>query len=276
MTIFRGLKATFAAAILMIGHSGAMAQESPQAAFQSAVAALDQRLGAAETGPLIETTDAAANAADIAAIERAMDSFGSPAFPVDGFTSFETVCEPLNRLSVRHALDGAAAIGRPADAPPPGPAELQVLTAKMRVLQLQNAARHEEAITILSGSGLLCTVKHFPVLAEHLSSLPPAEITPIRLNGARQMRLGIARSLLGYMVALREPATSPANKVRLRAYIADLAAPLAAALTPELRAELTTALDQLPPTLDPETLAATEFVKLAMAITDCVELCLYQ
>ncbi len=276
MTILHGMKAAFAAAILMIGHSGALAQESPQATFQSAVDALNQRLGAAETGPAIETTDTAANAADIAAIEATVGSLGSPEFPLDGFTSFEMVCEQLNRLSVRHLLDGAAALRRPEGAPPPDPAQLNALTSQMQALQLQNAARHQDAIIILSGSGLVCTVKHFPVLAEHLAGLPPAEITPIRLNGARQMRLGIARSVLGYMMALSDTTTSPANKVRLRAYVADLAAPLADALTPELRAELVTALDQLPPTLDAEALAAAAVVKSALATTDCVKLCVYQ
>lgn len=270
------IRTGLAAALLMAGYGQAAAQESPKVAFESAVNALNQRLGTVETGPAIESTDAAANAADIAAIGLAMDSFGSPAFPLDGFTSFETVCEPLNRLSVRHGLDGAAAFHQPEGAPPPGPAELNALTAQMQALQLQNAARYEDAITILSGSGLVCTVKHFPVLADHLAGLPPAEITPIRLNGARQMRLGIARSVLGYMIALRDTTTSPANKVRLRAYVAELAAPLADALTPELRAELVTALGQLPPTRDAETLAAADVVKSAMATTDCVELCVYQ
>ncbi len=276
MTIFHSVKAALAAATLMIGHSAALAQESPKAAFQSAVDALSQRLGPAESGPTIEATDAAANAADIAAIEAAMGAFGSPAFPIDGFASFEAVCDPLNRLAVRHALDGSAALRRPTDAPPPTPAEMNALTAKLQALQLRNAARYQDTITILSGSALRCTVKHFPVLADRLASLPPAELTPIRLDGARQMRMGIARSLLGFMMAMGETATTPANKARLRAYTAEIAAPLAAALTPALRAELTTALGQLPPTRDGEVLATAEVLTSALATTECSGLCLYQ
>ncbi len=276
MTIFHGVRATIAAAALMLGHSAALAQESPKAAFQSAVDALSQRLGSVEAGPAIESTDAAANTADIVAIERAMGVFGSKAFPIDGFASFEAVCDPLNRLALRHALDGSAALRRPAGASPPTPAELNGLTAKLKALQLQNAVRHEDAITILSGSGLRCTVKHFPVLADHLASLPPAELTPVRLDGARQMRLGIARSLLGFMMALGETTTTPANKARLRAYTAELATPLADALTPALRAELTTALGQLPPLRDAEALATSNVLTSALATTDCSGLCLYQ
>lgn len=276
MTILHGIRAALAAATLMLGHSAALAQESPKVAFQSAVDALSQRLGPAETGPAIETTDAAANAADVAAIELAMGAFGSSAFPIDGFASFEAVCEPLNRLAVRHALDGSAALRRPADAPPPTPAEMNALTAKLQALQLRNAARYADAVTILSGSGLRCTVRHFPVLAERLAGLPPAELTPVRLDGARQMRMGIARSLLGFMMALRETATTPANKARLRAYVAELAAPLADALTPALRAELTTALGQLPPTRDAETVATAEVLTSALATTGCSGLCRYQ
>jgi hypothetical protein len=273
MTISHRLKAAFAAAILMIGHGEAMAQASPEATFRSAVAALKQRLGPAETGPAIGTTDTAANAADIAAIEAAMGALGSAAFPLDGFTTFDTVCKPLNELSVRHLLDDSAALRRPEGAPPPDPAQIQGMMAQMQALQLRNAARHQDAIIILSGTGLVCTAKHFPILADHLASLPPAEITPIRLNGARQLRLGIAQSVLGYVTALGDATT---NKVRVRGYVTELAAPLAGALTPELRAELVTALAQLPPTRDADALATTDLLKSAMATTECVALCLYK
>ena len=274
--IFDRLRAFCAAAIIVIGHGPAAAQDNPQAAFAQAVASLTERLGPAESGPDIATTDQAANAADIAAIERAMAALGTPAFPIDGFTTFDTVCQALNRLSVRHGLDGAAALRRPVDAAPPTPADIQTMTAQMQALQLRNASLHQDAITILTGVGLICTTKHFPVLVDHLASLPPAEITPIRLNGARQMRLSIARSVLGFMMGLGETTTSPANKVRLRGYVAELATPLADALTPELRTELLTALGQLPPTGDAEALAATELLKTALATTDCTGLCIYR
>lgn len=269
------IKASLAAALIIAGCGTAMAQDNPKVAFESAVNALNQRLGTVETGPAIGDTDAAANAADIAAIELALSALGTPAFPLEGFTSFETICEPLNRLSVRHVMDGSAALGRPKDASPPEGEELNALIAQIQALQLRNASRYEEKIIILSGSGLRCMVMHFPFLADHLAGLPAAELTPVRLNGARQMRMGSARSLLGYMVALRDPATTPANKARLQAYVAELAAPLASALTPALRRELTTTLAQLPPTSDPEVLAATELLTSSLATTECVQLCRY-
>jgi hypothetical protein len=114
-----GMTTALAAAMMLLGAGPAVAQEAPPAAFARAVAALNQRLGPAESGPDIETTDRAANAADIAVIEQALDAFGTPAFPIDGFATFDSVCDPLNRLSVRHLLDGAAELRRPADAAPP-------------------------------------------------------------------------------------------------------------------------------------------------------------
>jgi hypothetical protein len=270
------LKAGLAATMIAFGSVPLAAQDGPQEAFARAAASLDARLGSVEDGPAIGTTDAVANAADLATIETAVGALGSPAFPLDGFTTFETVCEPLNRLSVRHTMDGAASLRRPADAAPPSPAEVQAFTAQLQSLQLHNANLHQDAITILSGSGLTCTAKHFPVLAAHLASLPPAEITPVRLNGARQMRLGIARAVLGFMMALGDTTITPANKTRLRAYVSDLAVPLAAALTPELRSELVTALGQLPASDDPDAKAANQVLTAALATSQCAELCLYR
>ncbi|WP_143738099.1 hypothetical protein [Erythrobacter donghaensis] len=269
------LKAGLAAALVILACGPLAAQESPQQAFTAAVGSLTQRLGPVESGLEIATTDAAANAADLAAIEQALDAFGTPAFPLDGFATFESVCEPLNRLSVRHVLDGASALRRPADAAPPSAAEIQTFTAQLQTLQLQNAARYQDAVTVLSAGGLRCMVKHFPTLSAFLAGLPEAERTPIRIDGARKMRQGGAQTLIGFTMALRDPATTPANKARLSTYLAEVADPLAAALTPELRAYVTATIDQLPATQDADALATTALVTTAMATTACEDLCRY-
>ena len=270
-----GMTAALAAAMMLVGAGPAIAQEAPPAAFARAVAALNERLGPAESGPDIETTDRAANAADIAVIEQALDAFGTPAFPVDGFATFDSVCDPLNRLSVRHGLDGITALRRSADAAPPTPAETRIFSSQLQALGLRNAARHQDAMTVLSVGGLRCMVRHFPVLSEFLAGLPEAERTPVRLDGARKMRQGAAQSLLGFMIAMRDPTTTPANMARLRSYLVEVADPLAAALTPDLRIYVSTMIDQLPATSDADALATTDLLKTAMATTACEGLCAY-
>ncbi|QDH35929.1 hypothetical protein [Porphyrobacter sp. YT40] len=269
------IKAGLAAALAMLASGPLAAQQSTQDAFTAAVGSLTRRLGPVESGPEIATTDAAANAADLAAIEQALDLFGEGDFPLNGFATFESVCEPLNRLSVRHVLDGAAALRRPADAAPPTPAEMQTFTAQLQTLQLQNAARYQDAMTVLTGGGLRCMVKHFPTLSAFLAGLPEAERTPIRIDGARKMRQGGAQTLIGFAMALRDPSTTPENRARLAAYLAEVADPLAAALTPELRTYVTASIDQLPATQDPEALATTALIKTAMATDTCESLCRY-
>jgi hypothetical protein len=273
----RTAKASLAAALAAFTAAPALAQEQDTAPadFAQAVAALNDRLGTIETGPAIETTDAAANAADLAVIERSLDVFGTSAFPVEGFQTFESVCEPVNRLSVRHGLDGLSAMARPPGSPPPSPEEMQALTGKVLALQTRNAARYPDAITVLAGGVMRCMVKHLPALTAMLDALPEAELTPTRLKGADGMRRGGTQALVGFMIALREPATTPANKARLNAYVAEVAAPLAAVLTPALRTELTATLGNLPPTQDAAVLATTDLLKAALADTTCEGLCRY-
>lgn len=275
MMMKRSLAASVAAALIMLGASEASAQGADRAAFDGAVKALTARLGPTETGPAIESTDAAANAADLAVIEQSLEQLGTPAFPIDGFATFEAVCEPLNALAVRHTLDGLSAIARPPGAPPPTPAETTVLMGKVQALQVRNVARYPDQTTVLSAGGMRCMIKHFPMLTAHLDGLPAAELTPTRLAGAQSMRRGGAQALLGYAMALRELGTSSRNKARLRAYIAEMSEPLAATLTPELRANLIAQLDLLPPTRDPDTQATTQLLKAAMATTTCEGLCRY-
>lgn len=273
--IARHAKAALAASLIASGAAPALAQEPTPTAFAKAVASLNERLGTIETGPAIDTTDAAANAADLAVIEQALDVLGTPAFPVDGFATFESVCEAVNRLSVRHGLDGLSAMARPPGSPPPTPDELQALTTKVVVLQTRNAARYPDAITVLAGGVMRCMVKHFPAITAFLADLPEAELTPTRLAGAEGMRRGGTQALVGFSISLREPATTPANKARIIAYVGEVAAPLAAVLTPPMRAELSARLDQLPPTQDPAVLATTELLKAALATTTCEGLCRY-
>lgn len=274
----RLIGAALAAAMLACAASpAAAAAPAPdqQAAFALAVEALSARLGPAESGPDIATTDAAANAADLAVIEQALGAFGTPAFPVDGLATFDSVCNPLNRLSVRHGLDGITALRRTADAAPPTPAETQIFTSQLRALQLRNAARHQDAIVVLSTGVLRCIVRHFPALSDFLATLPKADLTPVRLDGARKMRQGTVQSLLGFMAAMRDPTTTPANRARLNAYLVEVADPLAAALTPDLRTYVSTMIDQLPATTDADALAAADLLKTAMATTACEGLCRY-
>ncbi|WP_285713545.1 hypothetical protein [Erythrobacter oryzae] len=273
--LLRTLKPALAAALAAFAAAPAMAQDSTPADFARAVASLSARLGTIETGPEIATTDQAANAADLAVIERALDVLGTPAFPVDGFATFESVCEAVNRLSVRHGLDGVSAMARPPGSPPPTPAELQVLTAKVVALQSRNAARYPDAITVLAGGGMRCMVKHFPAITAFLAELPEAELTPARLKGADGMRRGGTQALLGFMIVLREPATTPANRARVIAYVAEVAAPLAGVLTPQMRADLAAKLEALPPTQDAGVLETTQLLKTALADTGCEGLCRY-
>ncbi len=275
MILSRKAKAALGAAMIAFMASPALAQDTAPSAFGRAIASMTARLGPAETAPLIETTDTAANAADLAVIERGLDTFGTPEFPLDGFATFESVCEPVNQLSVRHLLDGISAMARPPGAPPPTPEELTVLTGKLQALQLRNAARHQDAMTVLGGGAMRCMVKHLPTLAAFLAGLPEAELTPTRLKGADGMRRGGVGALVGFSIAMRDPTTSPANKARLRAYIAEVAVPLAAAMTPAMRTELASTLDNLPPTQDADALAATAQLKAALASTTCEDLCRY-
>lgn len=273
--VLRTFKPLLAAALTALAAAPALAQETAAADFARAIAALNARLGPIESGPEIATTDQAANAADLAAIERALDVLGTPAFPVEGLATFESVCEAVNRLSVRHGLDGISAMARPPGSPELTPAELQALTAKVVALQMRNAARYPDAVTVLAGGGMRCIVKHLPAITAMLDALPEAELTPARLKGADGMRRGGTQALLGFMIALREPATTAANKARVNAYVAEVAAPLAAVLTPPMRADLAARLDQLPPTRDADVLASTALLKAALATTTCEGLCRY-
>ena len=274
------LTATLSAALAALSVPGD-AQETPQprtvepfaTTFARSSAALLDRLGEVEGGrPAVGLADAATRA-DLTALEQAMTHFGTPDFPVDGLTSFDAVCGTLNRLSVRYALDGAGALRRPGP-PPTSPTAIADLTARLSQVQTANAVRFQDELLILVPANMRCMAAHLPALAQFMAALPPEQLTPVRINGARQMQHGLASTLAGLLMSARDPAIRRANQLRGLRAATDAITAYARQLSPTQRADLRRSIASLGRSTDAEVVTAERQIDSVLADATCVELCL--
>lgn len=267
-------RAIFAAMTLTVACAApAIAQETEAHAapatladeFANASASLIARLGSVESGrPAVGMADDAIRA-HFDAIERTMDQFDTPAFPVDGLNSFDGVCGPLNQINVRYALDGLVAY-RDGGGTAEGPAMVQFMS--------RNATRFQDEVILLTARLIQCQSAHIPALTSFFDALPTEQRTATRLSGLRQMRGGHARMITGVIITAHDPAIRPENRLRALRSLQLHIGPMVQAMPLADRAAL---LNSLMPMLgrgDAVSAEGRQAVMTALQDTGCTGLCL--
>jgi hypothetical protein len=270
----QAVRAVVVAGLLAAGAAAQAQTNAPSATtFARSSGALLERLGEVEAGrPATGVADPATRA-DLTAIQQVMAHFATPAFPVDGFNTFDSVCGRLNRLSVRYMLDGMGALRQPGP-PPTSPDDIARLTARVTQLQSANAMRFQDELFIIVPAVTRCLNAHLPVLARFIAALPPEQLTPVRLDGARQMRRGMTTSLIGLLGSARDPAVRRPNQLAGLQAAGEVMPGYTRQLTLAQRAELRQLIAQLPRSSDAAVIDAERQIDAALSDTSCVELCL--
>ncbi len=232
--------------------------------FADASAALVARLGSIESGrPAVGMTDADIRA-QFDRIERTMDQFDTPAFPVDGLNSFDAVCGVLNQINVRYALDGLAAY-RAGGGTTDGPAIMQFMN--------RNALRFQDEVVLLTNRLIQCQSVHIPALTSFFEGLPAEQRTETRLQGLRQMRRGQAQMISGVLITVHDPAVRPENRLRALGALQRHVGLFVAAMPLAERAALLQGLTPLLTTGDAASAEGRQAVRRALQNDSCARLC---
>ena len=152
-----------------------------------------------------------------------------------------------------------AYLGFARDAPTPEAMEEKALASQDELLHL------DAFFIALEGAELTA-------LADFVAHLKPGELTEVRLDGLRQMRLGILQTIAGAL-AMSSDAVRPENRELLLAALADNAEPIAAALPITTRAQLADAVRNVFASMPPADQARVQSFLKAMASTQCSGLC---
>lgn len=259
---------TVLAAIALTGGT-ATAQPAPQAqVFANGVAVLKAKLGPQkEFREPPAATDAEAARA-WANVRSSMAVFGTPAFPVRDYETFEAVCGPLNEMSVQIAMAGAGGgkLAALKDKPDEGMKQL-------RTLMQANNVKHQDVLLMLASSNVKCMALHLPFFERFWEALPADQKTPVRADGLRQMRTGAANMLTGIAINGVDPQMKLANRTIAIQAAAAYAPAYARTMSLVQRKALMQTLSKSAPGLAAR--YPQEYKAIARALSDqtCVALC---
>lgn len=124
-------------------------------------------------------------ASEFSTISKGVQLLGTPSFPLDGLEAFNKICDPLNRISVGYSLYNSVRLQKFRNSPD--------FSNRLAALMLENAVNYQNELASVRGPLLHCQALHIPLIAEFVDSLPPEQITSVRVAGIQQMRLGIAQ-----------------------------------------------------------------------------------
>ncbi len=262
-----------AAAVLLATTTGAAHAETKTPAQRfAAAAALQARFAPAHLSDPVRyfpepppTGDASARQ-DFKDLEAAMDAFGTPAFPVDGFATFTTVCVPLLQLRQHYIMAGADDV--PGFAANPGLASPQI-----QALENANLVKYQDVLTALATENTKCTALHMSFDAQVWDSWGPAERTAARLDGIHKLRAGNAKGLLSGAQSATREVFSKANRDLLINTEATYADAFASTLPVADRQAVKAQIDQAAPGLATAYPAQYAVIAKALARTDCTGLC---
>lgn len=238
-----------------------------QASFLAAADALVPRLGTppGSAGSVPAVTDPAFVRFSAQA-DAAAELIGTPAFPVTGVETMETLCGVSAKVTVGYLLSGLTSQTRPNMSQ----AEVQAVTQQVLAA---NAAKYTDALLPVLIFAVECNAAHFPAFEAFVAKVPAREMTPIRAQGARQVRDGNKNQVSGMLTILSDPALDGATRSKIVNSLARRGDDLASVLNLEQRREFVAQAVPLRASL-PSSLAGKfdEFVN-AMRRTDCGAMC---
>jgi hypothetical protein len=253
------------------------AQEvTPAQDYSFAVTNLLEKLGSIESGQSATDLSDAQVLMHFDTIERALAQFDTPAFPVNGIDTFESVCTPLNQISIRYALDGGAVLRQFRTTEAPTAEQIEAIKTQTVALIQRNAVRFENELAILQPSLARCQAAHLPFLTAFLATLPSTELTSVRLGGLRQMRHGMLQIILGVLTTSRDSSISAKNLQKYLSAISDSIDAFVEVMPLATRAELSQYLRTLPPVTEAAAVTVERAVNHALASTACTGLCLIE
>jgi hypothetical protein len=137
----------------------------------------------------------------------------------------------------------------------------------------RNAAEYQDEISRSQAFLIRAVAASLEAIADFMAQIPAEAKTDARLQGVRQMRLGLQEIVNGMALGLRSPALKESNQVLLAQALADSSQRLVAGLAPADRTALAATLKAAQPALKPAAQKPIADVITAASSASCEGLC---
>ena len=168
---------------------------------------------------------------------------GSGPYEASNMISLMAVCSMSVQLASRYTLEGF-------DQLKPLANDKVKLSAALVKLQTENAVTYQDELSGIMAFSVACMSREVAPMNEFLASLSPEQLTPIRRQGAAQMRDGIRAAILGNISLSGDVSISVENrKIIVSALAANIDA-LATSLPEDFRRYLVGVMEAQPSVSD--------------------------
>ncbi len=176
------------------------------------------------------------------------------------------VCDIANRASVALTLFDIKRSVKPSEDP-------KEISGQMMVLMEKNIVIFQSELKSIQPFLFRCLAINVDNLQNFLQSLPPEQMTEIRINGAAKMRTGIQMVYYSAVATVKHEKLTPEYKETILSALVDVAGIYASAMSLSQRREIHEALKVYLPTIDQS--YRTHFVKIIDAFSEdgCEMLC---
>ncbi len=255
------LQSALASLLLGIAVPAFASSQTPQDAFNASVEDLVARFGPASERRLPPANNIPEVAADIAAISNARDAFGSERFPVVFPDTFQSVCAPLQDLTMRYLRAGL-------------PSDDYLIAGAARTAQ--NSHQYQAALVPIASFNFKCLALHFPEFQKFWHDLPDSERSEVRKNGVRKVRSGAGEMIEGLAITSIEIGITPANHKLLADELAAYADELVAMTPPAQRVKILQRIDSNVPTFKSRWPTQYAALRKSLLDTSCSDACLVE
>lgn len=234
--------------------------------------------------------DMPANSA--AYLDASMDAIDSMIKVERGKTGLPRLADPVDGKVLEDVWNEAAILGKGPYTAEDIPALLGIVQKQARLLQTyalyspdqgktspdtaRNTVEYQDELTRTRAFLLKAVAAAMQAIGDFDANLAAEDRTEERLQGLRQMRLGLQEIITGAATALREPALREANQTLLARGLADNATTILAGLAPTERKALAATLQAARPALKPAAARAVDQFVAATQKAACEGLCRLQ
>ena len=178
------------------------------------------------------------------------------------------ICGQANRVTMAYVLSGFK------DRIDPKATQEQIVRQMIRTME-ENTLSFQQELEQLHPFLMRCLATQIPPMAGFMATLPPQELTPVRLAGLKQLRGGLLSSYIGHLQSINNPAYRVSYRKQLLRAMAENSHLFASALQLQARQQIVDAAGNSLAEAPTEDRTDIEAIIVSMRDVSCTGLCAY-
>lgn len=223
------------------------------------------RLASKREMPRLTDVNSASVISALADKSRFLDTLGDKK---ESLTDLMGICAEAARITVAYSFFDLA---NQVDL---STASRDELKRKMHDVMLANTRRFQPELGLLQPFVIRCLAKQIAPTSELVNGFKPEELTAVRLDGLRKLRVGIANTYIRMLADASDDGLGDQYRSSIFDVLAETSETLQAVLQPKERQQVIQSLRSLPVGIQVSFESKLKAIEVAMSHNECADLCM--